>query len=212
MRTIHLLFPFQKDLTILLSAFFISLFTTQAHSGEINLTKEQSNLLKKDGLVTIVGPDAKGAAGMVQAIIDIPVPPSILWKTMLDCKGANRFIEGLQKCRILKEDPKGKWDVREHVVSWLALMPSTRSEFRSDYQKHRSIKFMRTGGDLKILEGEWNLQSVQKGKETRLTYMARVDPGTILPSSMIRAAVEADFPKTLKALRKEAIRRKKASE
>jgi carbon monoxide dehydrogenase subunit G len=202
-------FPSHKDLTIVLSVFLISIFTVKANSGEINLTTEQSNLLKQDGLVTIVGPDAKGAAGMVQAIIDIPVPPSVLWNTMLDCKGANRFIEGLQKCRILKKDPKGKWDVREHVVSWLALMPSTRSEFRSDYQKHRSIKFMRTGGDLKILEGEWNLQSVQKGKETRLTYMARVDPGTILPSSMIRAAVEADFPKTLKALRKEAIRRKK---
>jgi len=196
-----------KQLTVFLCVIILNVFTTNAYSGEINLTKEQSIILKLDGLITMVEPDPKGAAGMVQAVIDIPVPPSTLWETMLDCKGANRFIKGLKRCRILKEDPKGNWDVREHVVSWLALMPTTRSEFRSDYLKNRSIKFMRTGGDLKILEGEWNLKPVQRGTKTRLTYMARIDPGTILPSSMIRAVVETDLPKTLKALRKEAIRR-----
>ena len=178
-------------------------------AGKITLSPEQQRTLKSDGLITIVSPDPNGAAGKVQAIIDIPVPASILWSTMLDCKGANKFIKGLKKCQILSKDPNGKWDVREHIVSWFSLMPSTRSEFRSDYVKEKQIKFKRTGGDLKTLEGEWNLLPSAKGKHTRLTYMARVDPGTILPASIIRSAVESDLPLTLKALRNEAIRRDK---
>ncbi|MBO6550859.1 MAG: SRPBCC family protein [Rhizobiales bacterium] len=198
---------FFKILITLLT--FIS-FTSIANAGNIKLTSNQQAYLQKGGLLSAVTPDPNGAAGMVQAVIDIPVPPSVLWQTMLDCKGTNKFIKGLKKCAILARDPKGKWDIREHVVSWLALMPTTRSEFRSVYSKHKSIKFSRTGGDLKTLEGEWNLEPINKGKTTRLTYMARVDPGTFLPPSMIRAAVEADLPKTLKALRDEAIRRENA--
>ena len=197
-----------------LALFLTILLTTNhkvANAGKITLTPDEQSKLNNNGLFVSVTPDPKGAAGMVQAIIDIPVPPAILWHTMLDCNGANKFIKGLQKCIILSKDPKGKWDVREHIVSWLSLMPNTRSEFKSVYVKEKNIKFKRTGGDLKTLEGEWNLLPSAKGKHTRLTYMARVDPGTILPSSLIRSAVESDLPLTLKALKKEAIRRNRLS-
>lgn len=168
------------------------------------LTKEQIAVLTTGRTVVDVMADPGGSAGVVRAAIDISAPPSQVWATMIDCDRAPRFVRGLKSCRILARDETGQWDVREHIVQWLSLLPSTRSEFRSEYVRDQRIRFRRTGGDLKALDGAWQLEPLRQGQGTRLTYVARVDPGLPLPGAMVRAAIEADLPRTLEALRHEA--------
>lgn len=171
------------------------------------LTAEQHRILRAGGTIVAVDGDPGGAAGTVMAAIDVAAPPATLWAGMVDCERASAFVKGLERCRVLEVDPAGRWDVREHVVSWLWFMPRTRSEFRSDYEPYRAIRFRRTGGDLRTLEGEWRLEPLSDGRRTRLTYMARVDPGVPLPAAMVRAAIESELPKTLEALRDAVTRR-----
>lgn len=174
-----------------------------ASAGELGLGSDQLDALKRgEAIVTV---RSAGSAGVVAAAIDIPVSPAVLWSAMLDCGRAARIVSGLSSCRVLERDPKGQWDVREHVVRWSWLMPSTRSVFRSVYEPPQRIRFNRVAGDLKSLDGEWVLQELPGGEATRVHYMATVDPGIPVPRPLLRAAIESDVPRTLKALRDEAL-------
>ena len=88
--------------------------------------------------------------------------------------------------------------------SALANLPAVRSVFRSRYIPFETIAFQRVEGDLAMMEGEWRLVPLKAGKETRLFYRARITPGWPVPDGLVRAAIEADVPKTLTALRREA--------
>jgi hypothetical protein len=82
-----------------------------------------------------------GAAGTVRGSVEIAASPSIVFAVMTDCAKALRIVRGLKSCRVLQRDPEGRWDVREHRVSW-SVLPSVRNVFRSDYVPDRSIRFV----------------------------------------------------------------------
>ena len=144
------------------------------------------------------------AAGRVTALLDIPASQRRVWQVMLDCKRSVKIVDGLKSCTVTAADPGGRWDVREHLVQWAWPLPTVRSVFRSDYTEFARISFRRIDGDLKALEGAWQLEPIAAGRATRLHYEAVVDPGVPLPGFLVRNAIETDFRKTLAALRREA--------
>jgi ribosome-associated toxin RatA of RatAB toxin-antitoxin module len=167
-------------------------------------TAPASRAIDQEPVVRVVA-DPAGASARVTASIDIGVPSERIWRVMLDCQRATRFVAGLKSCRVVNRGADGAWDVREHVIQWLWPLPAIRSEFRSDYVTHRSIRFRRTSGDLKVLEGNWTLEPLARAG-TRLKYEARIDPGFAVPNALVRQAVQSDLPRTLKAIRDEATR------
>lgn len=153
--------------------------------------------------VVRVTPDGRGASGHIRAAIEIQALPAAVWRVMLDCERSPRFVRGLESCRIVERDPAGRWDVREHRIAWLAIMPRVRSVFRSRYETHRTISFHRLDGDLTVLEGFWRLEPAGSG--TRLFYEARVGIAAPVPDFLVRSAIESDLPRTLEALRQEVM-------
>lgn len=156
-----------------------------------------------EALVSVTA--APGGGGDIDAVIDIPTSPAKLMALMRDCASAPTFIDGLKSCRVLSEDRVGQTDVREHIVKKFWFLPVTRSVFRSQYDGDRTIIFKRVDGDLRAMEGRWQLVPLHSGASTRVFYTARIDPGVSLPGALVRAAIEAEIPKTLKALRAQAI-------
>ena len=152
----------------------------------------------------VVRATALSAGASVAATIRIDASPAVVWSTMLDCKKATRIVAGLVRCTVVRSDPAGAWDVREHVVNWTALLPNVRSEFRSDYVTHSRISFRRTAGDLKTLNGSWQLIPLNDGKATQLNYAVEVDPGVPVPGSWMLGSAERDARAVLKALQREA--------
>ena len=146
------------------------------------------------------------ADGLVVGAIEIPAPPAKVWQVLFDCAHAAGVMPNLTSCKVLQSDPKGAWDIREHRISWISLLPEIRSEFRSDYAAGRSIRFTRTGGDMRALDGEWRIEPLAKGVSTRLTYNARVGFGALIPGFVIRNALAKDVPGFLSAIRREAVR------
>ena len=182
-------------------------FLTFPANAQVTLDKSTLARLQTGAAVVDVRPDPEGASGLVQAVIDIPAPPKRVWEVMLDCAHSKRAIAALISCRVLEQGADGRFDVREHVVQWLWPLPSVRSVFRSDYKPYEHIAFKRIEGDLALLEGEWCLVPFNDGRATRLFYRARMTPGWVVPDAIARAAIESDVPKTLAALRQEALRR-----
>ena len=148
-----------------------------------------------------VRPDPDGYSGQVRAAIDIAASRETIWTLMLDCNAAMRMVANLKNCRVLERDPLGGFDVREQV-SRAAFLPSVRSVYRSDYERPNRIRFHRTGGDMKVLEGEWRLETRVDG--VRVTYEARAAAPFTVPGWIARAALRHDVPAALVALRDEA--------
>lgn len=179
-----------------------------AQSWQTGTVSAEDGVRLEAGDVLIATVPSHTGGGDISAVIDISTPPSCLMATMRDCDSAANFIDGLQSCRILSRSADGASDVREHVVKWLWFLSATRSVFRSDYDGTSAIRFSRVSGDLRALEGRWDLQPLRDGHATRLFYQAHVDPGLPLPDAIVRTALEVTLPKTLRSLRAEGERRR----
>jgi hypothetical protein len=77
------------------------------------------------------------------------------------------------------------------------------SVYRSDYDRPKGIRFHRTGGDMKVLEGEWRLEPRPDG--VRVTYEARAAAPFAVPGWIARVTLRHDVPAALTALRREAM-------
>ena len=187
----------------LCSLAFLACMAASAHA--LDLTPDALAKLKAGEPVVVAVNEGGGpAAGRVDAVIDVPANASAVWKVLTDCEISVRVFTGLKSCKVTERDPAGVWDIREHVISPSMLLPSWRSVFRSDYTTDREIRFQRTEGDLKKLEGRWELTPQGDGT-TRVSYQAAIAVGGPIPSSLVKIILEADLPKTLRAVRKAAM-------
>lgn len=150
--------------------------------------------------------DPSGATGLVRAGIDIAAPREVVWEVVTDCPLAPKMVASLVSCRILRRDPAGAWDVREHV-SRPRILPPVRSVFRSEYQRPSRISFHKAGGDLKVLEGEWRLESLDRGSATRVLYEQRAGFPYRAPPALVRMGMRREVPQALLALRRESLAR-----
>ena len=170
------------------------------------LSPDQLGRLNTGKVLVNISFDQTGSGARIKAVLDVPASVRSLWRVILDCERAPEFLTGLEGCRVLKKDRKGRWDLREHRVRWLWFLPELRCIVRSEYKIHRSIKFQSAGGDMSDLDGRWVFQPIRNGRATRLYYDARVDPGIQLPRAIAHSLLQSGMETTLIALRREAIR------
>ncbi|MES3030671.1 MAG: SRPBCC family protein [Pseudomonadota bacterium] len=160
-----------------------------------------------DGIQVEITSDPGGASGLIRGSVDIEATPEQVWDVLIDCGVAPRMVARLKSCRILERDPQGRWDIREHI-SRAGPLPSVRSVFRSDYDPPRRIQFRRTGGEVKVLEGEWRLIPLAGGTQTRVLYESRASTPFAIPPPIARMILRHDVPEALAALRREVMARR----
>jgi ribosome-associated toxin RatA of RatAB toxin-antitoxin module len=177
-------------------------WTAPSHA---DVTSEENERLLRGEVITQIVPE-KGPGGRLMAVIDIPAPPSVVWKVMLDCDRAPEYVPGLDACRIIEASEDGTSDQREHRLHWISFLPSLTLRFRSDYVTEQEIRIKRVSGDLKDMQGTWTFESLDDGRATRLHYDFRIVPSTLLPAGLVRRGLVRDTPKVLKAVRKEVAR------
>lgn len=183
----------------------ICLLVDATAARAFDLPPEAGRALARGDAWLEVRADAAGAAGRVRAAENLDAPPAKVFAVMTDCALAPRMALSLKSCRILERDPAGRWDVREHVSRPLLFFPSVRSTFRSDYDPPRGFAYRRTGGDLKVLEGEWRLIPLDGGTRTRVVYEGRATLPLAVPHALARAVLRQQLAQALAALRRECL-------
>lgn len=153
--------------------------------------------------VVTVAPTSAADTVQIHAAIDIAAPRAVVWAVMTDCARAMHFIPGLQSCRVLERDPAGRWDIREHRISWMWFLPDVRSVFRSDYDAPKRLHFHRISGTLKRSEGEWRLDAIDGGRATRVVYDATLSAYIPAPDFMVESALRRDIATVLRRLKRE---------
>lgn len=145
-----------------------------------------------------VDTDEKVNAAHVRASIDIAAPPPVVWSVITDCARQPQIVPNLESCRIVKHDPAGRWDIREHIINWAALMPKIRTVVRTSYDGMHRMLFKRVDGDMRISEGEWRIEPTGRG--SRLYYTALVAPKFAVPQFMVEHSINTDLPNVLHAI------------
>lgn len=158
--------------------------------------------LARGGVHAEVRPDGDGVSGAVFGAVEIAAPPAVVWRTITDCDRAGRMAPSVKSCRITSRDPGGRWDVRELTVRG-GLMPTFRTEFRSEFTPPRSIRFRCTAGDIRVCDGEWRLRPLEGGR-TLVIYENRASSPFPAPAMLARTAMRLDLIDALRALRREA--------
>ncbi len=142
----------------------------------------------------------------IRASIEIAAPRAKVWAVMTDCTRATDFIPGLQICRVLERDPTGRWDIREHRISWMWFLPDVRSVFRSDYEAPARVRFHRISGTLKRSDGVWRLDAIAGRQATRVSYEATLAADIPAPQFMVEAALKRDIATVLRRLREQCMK------
>jgi hypothetical protein len=189
---------------LLIAALLAAPLLASTPARAFDLPQKAQALLDRGRPYVEVKPDADGSSGVIFAAIDVAAPQAVVWSVMTDCDLAPRMVANLKSCRILERDPQGRWDIREEVTM-TTFLPSVRTVYREDFEPTRRMSFHRTGGDLKVLEGEWRLEP--HGDLVRVTYEARVAAPFSVPGWVARLALRHDVPMALLALRREAMAR-----
>lgn len=155
--------------------------------------------------VVHVETDEKANAAHIRASIDIAAPPPVVWGVITDCPRSPQIIPNLESCRILKHDPGGHWDVREHIINWATLMPKLRTVVRTTYELGHRMLFKRVDGDMRVSEGEWRVEPKANAQSTRLYYNALVAPNFPVPEFLVERTVNTDLPNLLRAIERASV-------
>ena len=139
----------------------------------------------------------------VAAEMVITAPVAVVWDVLTDCATAPKHVPGMVSCKILKADPDGQWDVREHRVRlpWFPL--ALRNVVRSDYEAQQSLSYHRLGQEAGGLRGQWRLTPDGSGRSTQISYSGYMSGLLPVPNSMAKAYVLQG----LEALQAESLRR-----
>ncbi len=118
---------------------------------------------------------------------EIDAPLDVVWAVVEDVLSAPDWQGGLDAMTALERDASGRPVLVETENNIKVRCVRARVRFR--YEGPRRLAWTQEQGDLKSLEGSWELEDLGEGR-TRATFALDADPGRVL-GLLIRGPVEA---------------------
>ena len=123
--------------------------------------------------------------GSASAEIDAPL--SEVWAVVEDVMSAPEWQGGLDSIEALERDAEQRATLVETEND--IKVRRIKAHVRFDYQAPTRLSWKQEKGDMKSVEGAWELEDLGGGR-TRATYTLDADPGRVL-GLVIRGPVEA---------------------
>jgi carbon monoxide dehydrogenase subunit G len=123
--------------------------------------------------------------GTADAEIDAPLDE--VWAVVEDVLTAPDWQGGLEAITALERDREGRPTLVESVSD--IKVRQVKTQVRFSYEPPTRLSWVQEKGDLKSVEGSWQLEDLGGGR-TRATYSLDGDPGRML-GMLIRGPVEA---------------------
>ncbi len=121
------------------------------------------------------------------ASVEIDAPLDAVWSVVEDVPSAPEWQGGLDAMNVLEHDGSGRATLVETENDIKVRRVKARVRFR--YSPPTRLEWTQEKGDLKSVEGAWELEDLGGGR-TRATYRLDADPGRVL-GLVIRGPVEA---------------------
>jgi hypothetical protein len=143
-----------------------------------------------------------------EAAILVHAPAPIIWKLITNCDSVTSFVPGLKRCARIRTTPDGAWSIVEHDIRYSVLMPMIHSIVRSHYQAPYRVDFTGIGGNVKAESGSWVLEPGPDPSLTTVEYSITIEPGFLIPRTVVRHSLSKELPVMLAGLRLQAERAK----
>lgn len=118
---------------------------------------------------------------------EIDAPMEEVWKLIEDVESAPDWQGGLLSLRALERDDQGRATLCESESD--ARVRSVKSIVRFEYDSPTTLTWRQEKGDLKSVDGRWELEDLGDGR-THALYALEVDLGRML-GMLIRGPVES---------------------
>jgi len=148
----------------------------------------------------VVGTKNDGDTRFVTGTIIINEPPSRVWPVMVNPFEFKGKISPRMKAVEVVLD-KAELSILKVTLDMSFLYPNFTYTVESRYQNGQRIDFKRIGGVLRDFKGSWEMNPIDNGNKTELTYSMYIDPGFFVPQWIMREGVKGELPRTLKGLR-----------
>lgn len=158
------------------------------------VTSEELSTLKQGNVVVGQVTEVNNMP-TVSAKILIPEPPDKVWKTVTDPNALMSEEEKVQKIKTVADTGSTK-DV-EFTVLMVRFLPAFRYILRHQPVGDNTLTFRRLSGSFKDIRGFWKLAPADGGKNTVLIYNLSIDPGPLVPESLLMQAVKSDLPRMM---------------
>ena len=137
-----------------------------------------------------------------EASADIEAPIADVWAVVEDVAAAPLWQNGLEAVEPIERDAAGRVLVADSTSDAKVRLITTRVRF--SYDEPHTVTWRLEKGDLKSLEGSWELEELGPST-TRATYRLDGDPGRML-GMLIRGPVEERLREILVSGRPEELR------
>ncbi len=118
---------------------------------------------------------------------EIDAPLKEVWAVVEDVLSAPEWQGGLDAMTALEHDGEGRPALVETEND--IKVRRVKARVRFNYESPRRLTWTQEQGDMKSVEGSWELEEIGKGR-TRATFTLDADPGRML-GMLIRGPVEA---------------------
>lgn len=172
---------------LLLSLLFVGV--AQADSAEWQT-------LRQGKVVVTESVAAKNAVPSVIAKILIAKPPAKVWSVVSDPETLMQEEQKVRKVKVLSSTAT-KQNV-EFSVLMTRLFPPFNYVLLQELSPPHLVTFHRVSGSFRDINGSWRLTPVENGTKTILSYTLKLDPGPLVPKTLLLAAVKSDLPNMMR--------------
>ena len=173
-----------------------------ARATEFTLSPDENQRVSARQVVVRANLDASQRRGTVRAAVRIEAPPDVVFRMMIHCADALKYVPHLRQCRVRDRGADESWLLVEHVIDFGWYAPRVNWVFRADLIPDRRISFHQVSGDFKANEGTWELEPTEDGAATLLLYQAFIDPPGFVPNWLARSTFRRELPAMLTELRR----------
>lgn len=144
-------------------------------------------------------PVSADAPPAVEAKILLQVPVEKAWPVVANPVKLARNERKVKSVKVISKT--GNKQNVDFVVSMTPLLPSFHYVLLQELSPPSLLQFHRISGSFKDFVGSWRLTPAESGKKSILTYTLQLDPGPLVPRSLLLGAIKSDLPNLMKNTR-----------
>ena len=146
-----------------------------------------------------------GDRGQYTGRILVTAPMDTVWKVLTDYDNFERFFPNVEASQLLESNGNQKVFEQVNVIRAFIFDRKARVRIATTETYPQHITFHLVDGDLKSLEGDWQLEPVSPN-QVLITHHINVDPGSDF-RDLFFSLYEESLENTLKALKQEIEKR-----
>lgn len=150
-----------------------------------------------EGKVLVLESPSEKPGGTVRVQALAQAQAKAVWDVIVSCSRSFVFVDGLNSCEVLEDS--GKRALLHQVTKQGWLAPTVDIIYESLREPHRAIRFSLVKGNLKAMEGSWQLTGTPHG--LLLDYEIRVRPEIAAPDFMVSRSLRKSSPDMVACIR-----------